>query len=53
MKAGWKHILKKETMLLSHSRNANFLNRIRVSMHKLADSKKANNTFTRKSILES
>ena len=29
-------------MLLSHTRNANFINRIRVSMHKLADSKKAN-----------
>ena len=42
MNAGWKHILKKEAMLLSHSRNANFLNRIRVSLHKLADSNKAN-----------
>ena len=29
-------------MPLSHNRNANFINRIKVSMHKLADSKKAN-----------
>lgn len=43
MKAGWKNTLKKETMLLSHTRSANFINRInRVSMHKLVDSKKAN-----------
>ena len=42
MKAGWKNILKNETMLLPHTRNANFMNIIRVSMHKLADSKKAN-----------
>ena len=42
MKAGWKIILKTETMLLSHTRNANFINRIRVSMHKLVESKKAN-----------
>ena len=31
-----------ETVLLSHTSNANFINRIEVSMHKLADSKKAN-----------
>ena len=42
MKPGWKNILKNETMLLSHTRNTNFINRIRVSMHKLTDSKKAN-----------
>ena len=42
MKAGWKNILKNETMLLSHTRNVNFINRIRVSMHKLANSKKVN-----------
>ena len=33
---------KNETMLLSHAGNGNFINRIRVSMHKLADRKKAN-----------
>ena len=42
MKADWKNILKNETMLLSHTRTANFISRVRVSMHKLADSKKAN-----------
>ena len=42
MKAVWKNILKNETMLLSHTRNATFINRTRVSMHKLADSKKSN-----------
>ena len=42
IKAGWKNILKNETIPLSHTRNANFINRIRVSMLKLADSKKAN-----------
>ena len=29
-------------MLLPHVRNASFINRIRVSMHKIADTKKAN-----------
>ena len=42
MKEGGKNILKSETILLSHARNANFINRIRASMHKLADSKKPN-----------
>ena len=42
MKAYWKNMLKNETMLLSHTRHANFINRIRVSMHKLADVNKLN-----------
>ena len=42
MKADWKNMLKNETMLPSHAENANLINRIRVSMHKLADRKKAN-----------
>ena len=42
MKKGGKNILKNETILLSQARNANFINRIRTSMHKLADSKKPN-----------
>ena len=36
MKAGWKHILKNETMLHTHTRNANYINRIRLSLHKIA-----------------
>ena len=42
IKADWKNILKNETMLLSHTRSANFINRISVSIHKLAGRKKAN-----------
>ena len=45
MKAGWKNILKNETMLLCHSRNANFVNRIRVSLHKAANLKSSNSQF--------
>ena len=37
-----KIYLKNETTLLSHTRNANFICRIKVFMHKLAGSKKAN-----------
>ena len=33
---------KNKIILLSHTRNGNFVNRIKVSMHKLADSKKSN-----------
>ena len=32
MKAGWLRILKNEQMLLSHVRNANLINRIRVCL---------------------
>ena len=39
MKAGWKNILKNETMLVCHTRTANFVNRIRVSLHKVANLK--------------
>ena len=37
-----ENILKNERMLLSHTRNANFINRIRASMYKLAHSNKTN-----------
>jgi serine/threonine protein kinase len=33
MKAGWLRILKNEKMLLSHTRNANNVNRVRASVH--------------------
>ena len=37
MKAGWLRILKNEQMLLSHVRNANLINRIRVCVHVIAN----------------
>ena len=39
MKAGWKQILQNETLLTTHIRNANFVNPLRVSLHKFADMK--------------
>ena len=33
MKAGWMHILKNEEMLLSHTINANSVNRVRAALH--------------------
>ena len=36
MKAEWSHFLKKEPMLLIHTRTVNFINRVRVSLHVLA-----------------
>ena len=36
MKAGWLRILRNEKMLLSHVRNANLINRIRVGLHVIA-----------------
>ena len=39
LKSGWKNILKNEKMLLCHTRNANFVNRIRISLHKAAELK--------------
>eukprot|EP00112_Aurelia_sp_Birch-Aquarium-sp1_P018096 Seg4270.2 transcript_id=Seg4270.2/GoldUCD/mRNA.D3Y31 product="hypothetical protein" protein_id=Seg4270.2/GoldUCD/D3Y31 len=58
LKAGWKNILKNETMLLSHSRTANYVNRARASLHKTANLKTSNsnihkeNTATRLKIDE-
>ena len=49
MEAGERNMLKTETMLLSHARNANFINR---TMHKIADSKKAINISPKKTRLE-
>ena len=37
MKAGWSHFLKNEPMLLIHTRTVNFINRVRVSLHALAN----------------
>ena len=37
MKAGWKSILKNEKMLLTHTRTVNFVNRVRGSLHALAN----------------
>ncbi len=37
MKAGWKRILKNEKMLLTHTRTANSVNRVRTSLHTLAN----------------
>ena len=37
MKAGWKRILKNEKMLLTHTRTVNSVNRVRSSLHALAD----------------
>ena len=52
MKAGWKRILKNETMLLTHTKTANFVNRVRVSLHQTAKLKQTSgchreNTKTR------
>ena len=44
MKAGWRRILKNETMLYTHTKNANYVNRIRMSIHNLADMKEHNST---------
>ncbi|MCH2406096.1 MAG: hypothetical protein MK200_07885 [Nitrosopumilus sp.] len=41
MKAGWKSILKNESMLLSHTLTANYINRVRVSLHKVSNIKPA------------
>ena len=59
MKAGWKQILKNETMLLCHTQNANSVNRIRHSLHEVAKVKSFNspvhreNTNTRMMLDES
>ena len=59
MKAGWKQILKNETILLCHTRNANSVNRIRLSLHEVAKVKLFNsqvhreNTNTRMMLDES
>ena len=59
MKAGWKQILKNETILLCHTRNANSVNRIRISLHEVAKVKLFNsqvhqeNTNTRMMLDES
>ena len=37
MKAGWLRFLENEQMLLSHVRNANLINRIRVCLHVIAN----------------
>ena len=37
MKADWKSILKNEKLLLTHTRSVNFVNRVRGSMHALAN----------------
>ena len=37
MKAGWKRILKNEKMLLTHTRTVNYVNRVRSSLHALAN----------------
>lgn len=37
MKAGWKRILKNEKMLLTHTRTVNSVNRVRSSLHALAN----------------
>ena len=52
MKAGWSSILKNEAMLLIHTRNANFINRVRDSLHTISDLAKSSkchseNTKTR------
>ena len=36
-KAGWKNILKNETMLMSHARITNFVNRAGASLQKTAN----------------
>ena len=50
MKLGWKNILKNEIILLSHTRKGNVVNRIKVSIHKLA--RKQINTSTKNIRLE-
>ena len=39
MKAGWKHILKNEKMLLAHTKTTNACNKVRNSLHVLANLK--------------
>ena len=41
MKAGWMHILKNEEMLLSHTINANSVNRVRAALHEEANLKES------------
>lgn len=41
MKAGWKRILKNEKMLLTHTRTVNSVNRVRSSLHALANLKES------------
>ena len=37
IKAGWKRILQDEKMLLTHTRTVNYVNRVRSSLHALAN----------------
>ena len=59
VKEGWKQILKNETIVLCHTRNANYVNRIRLSIHEVAKLKSFNsqvhrvNTYTRMMLDES
>ena len=39
MKAGWQRILGNETMLCAHIRSGNFINQLRMSLHRLSDMK--------------
>ena len=39
MKAGWKSILKNEKMLFTHTRTVDSVNRVRSSLHELANIK--------------
>ena len=39
MKAGWKSILKNEKMLFTHTRTVDYVNRVRSSLHELANIK--------------
>ena len=41
MKSGWKSILKNERMLLTHTLTSNYVNRVRVSLHSLANLKRS------------
>ena len=43
MKAGWKSIPKNESMLLSHTSTAYYINRVRVSLHKVSNIKATSN----------
>ena len=57
MKSGWKSILKNENMLLTHTLTANYVNRVRVSLHSFANMKKSasvhrENTTKRKNLDE-
>ena len=47
MKAGWMKILKNENMLLSHTMNANFVNRVRVAIHIKTSSQRHSENTTR------